>query len=474
MPDYPEVSFPLDGFLPEPTGASIREPARDVTVIADCDVAVLGGGPAGACAAAAAATCGASVLLIERFGFLGGMSTAGIVNMWHPFYGMDGRTLIMGGFPRQLVQRLQGMGAVYNTAEDGETGNWVVCSEHARFAFDDMVLASGAKILVNAHLAGAIRDGRRVTAALIETKSGRGAVLAKSFIDCTGDADLVRRTGVATELGDSTGACQAPTLCYRIDNLGPGGLGALAAELAKHTMNYNGEPFPAFFWGDRWPGTETEHFAAGTRVLDVNCADALSLTRAEIEARYQLRWVLERARQMPGWGNLRLVAIAAALGLRESHRIIAEYRVTGDDLLWAKPFEDAIAQGTYPIDIHTPGAPGIVFNRLDGTFHRINPDHSTETGRWDGEPLDAPKRDTLCYQVPLRSLIARDLDNVFAAGRCAGMTHEAAGALRVMVNCMQTGQAAGVAAALSEDGNARSATVAQVQDRLRELGMPLR
>ena len=471
----PDVSFPLPDYLPEvPQEETVHEPARETPVIARCDVAVLGGGPAGVCAAAAAARCGARTLLVERHGCLGGMATVGLVNLWHSFYGMDRETKVIGGLPEELVRRLQDMGAVYNSEGDSDVGHWVLCSEHARFAFDDLALGSGVRLLLHATLSGAVCEGRRVTAALVETKSGRGAVLARVFIDCTGDADLVRRCGAPTELGDGAGACQAPTLCYRLDDVGPGGTGALAADVGGRIMDYNGEVFPAFVWGCRWPGREKEHMVAGTRVLNVNCADARDLTRAEVEARYQLRWVLDHCRRMPGWETTRLVAMAAQVGLRESHRILADHQLTRREVLHGVPFPDAIAQGTYPVDIHTPGAPGIIFEHLDGTFRRINPDRTTETGRWDGEPDGAPLRETLCYQVPYRCLAPRDLSNVLAAGRCSGASHEAAGAIRVMVNCMQLGQAAGVAAALCEGGEVRQVDVAAVQERLREMGMPLR
>jgi hypothetical protein len=176
---------------------------------------------------------------------------------------------------------------------------------------------------------------------------------------------------------------------------------------------------------------------------------------------------------MPGWEATRLVTKAATLGLRESHRIVADHQLTREEVLHGVRFADAVAQGTYPIDIHTPGAPGIVFEHLDGTTHRINPDRSSESGRWDGAPPEAPLRDTLCYQVPYRSLIPRELDNVLAAGRCSGATHQSAGAIRVMMNVMQLGQATGVAAALSPDGETRAVGDAALQDRLRESGVPL-
>jgi hypothetical protein len=214
---------------------------------------------------------------------------------------------------------------------------------------------------------------------------------------------------------------------------------------------------------------------AGVRVLNVNAADSLDLSRAEVEGRYQLRWILSRLKTMPGWENAYLTDIAAQIGVRESHRIVADHQLTREEVLHGKTFDDAIAQGTYPIDIHRPDGPGIVFEHLDGTTQHVAGDRTTTKGRWDGQPPDAPKRNTLCYQVPFRCLIPRDLDNVLAAGRCIGATHESAGAIRVMINCMQFGHAAGAAAAMLPAGaGVRNVSIKALQKGLVEQGAPLR
>jgi ribulose 1,5-bisphosphate synthetase/thiazole synthase len=467
-----EVKFPVGGYLPQATAETVPEPARDVPVIADVDVCVLGGGTSGVCAAVAAARSGASVLLVEHYGFLGGMATSSMVLIWHSFYGMDGQTKVIGGLPDEIVARLRAMDGIYNAKED-DTAHWVIDADQTRFALDDCVLAEGVKLLLHSKVVGAIRDGRRITAALVETKSGRGAIRAKSFIDATGDADLIRFAGGQTEVGDSAGGCQAPSLCFRLRNVDllQTDLGTVQARLYALTMDYNGGKYPPLLWGVRWPGSE-DVMLAGTRVLDVNSADALSLTRAEIEGRYQLRWFLREARKLPGWEKAELVGLGVQIGLRESHRILSEHQFQREEVLEGVRFPDAIGQGTYPVDIHNPSGPGIIFERLDGTRHEIKGDRMTIESRWDGQPPDAPKRDTLCYQIPYRSLIPLDFDNVLVAGRCVGATHEAAGAIRVMVNCMQTGQAAGIAAALSGH-EVRGVEVGELQGRLRELGMPL-
>ena len=477
MKRFSGPAFPLREVTPQrETGRTIAEPAREIPVLAQCDVAVFGGGPAGVCAAAAAARHGAGVILVERQGFLGGMATAANVNLLHPLYGTDGATKTIGGLPEEFVRRLQALDAVRNSDQDGETGHWVFCSEKAKFVLDDMVLGGSARLLLHTALAGALADGRRVTAALVEGKSGREAIIANTYIDCTGDADLLRRLAAPTQLGDGSGLCQAPSLCVRVSGVQPdaASFGQVQAELFADRMDYNLEPYPTFLWGSVGVWDGSERMMAGTRVLKVNLADTLDLSRAEVEARYQLRWVLGKLKQIPGWQNAHLVDIATQIGPRETHRILADHQLTREDVLNGTPFPDAIAQGTYPIDIHCPDGPGISFEYLNGATRHIAGDGGVTTGRWDGRPEGAPERDTLCYQVPFGSLVPQGFENVLAAGRCIGATHHSAGAIRVMVNCMQFGQAAGTAAALTgADADVRSVTPRELREALLQDGVPL-
>jgi len=472
-----EPKFPLSGFLPDPPPArTVREAARDVPVMAECDVAVFGGGPAGVCAAAAAARAGKRALLVERHGCLGGMSTVGWVTMIHTLYGTDRKTKIIGGLPEEFIRRLQRLGALKNTAGDGETGDWRICGETAKFVWDDMAVASGVRLALHTWLAGVVREGRRITAALVENKTGRQAILADTFIDCTGDADLVRRAGAATTLGNPEGKCQAPTLVFRVGGKGQDAmpLGKVQAELFKTPMDYNGERYPCYLWGNPGIWDPAEQMMAGTRVLNVNAADGRDFTRAEVEARYQLRWILRRLKALTGWEKAYLVDMGAQIGIRETHRIAADQVLTRDQLLHGTVFGDTVAQGTYPVDIHTPDAPGIIFDHLDGRRVTVGGDAVYRTSRWDGEKADAPKRKTLCWTVPYKCLVPRDLENVLAAGRCIGADHEAAGAIRVMINCMQFGQAAGTAAAMIPKGaGVRDVDAARLREKLIAAGVPL-
>ncbi len=449
-------SRPLPEFLPEKVeNRSVTEPARQIPVLARCDVAVFGGGPAGVCAAAAAAREGKRVILVERHGFLGGVATAANVNIWHSFFGSDGETQIISGIAEEITTELMGQHAARNSKPNG-TGHWEVCTETTKLVLDDLSLGSGVRLLLHTLLCDVIVEKGRVVAALVESKSGRHAIEADVFIDATGDADLVRRTGLATQNGDATGGCQPPSLCFRLGGMNDEVLYSnMQGMLFSEPMDYNGANYPCFLWGNRGIHERSDHLFAGTRVPGVDASKVDDLTRAEVEARYQMRWVISRLKALPGGEKLFLRDIATQIGVRETHRILADYQVNRREILEGVPFEDAIAFGTYPIDIHNPTGPGIIFERLSGEVLEVSGEGKHFYSRWDGAPEGAPLRDTLCWSLPYRSLIPRGLENVLATGRCIGADHEAAGAIRVMVTAMQTGQAAGVAAALCRNGAVR-------------------
>lgn len=465
-----------NNFLPQRDSSRfLTEPVRQTQALERFDVAVLGGGPAGVCAATAAARMGRKVILVERHGFLGGMATAADVNIWHTLLGMDKTTPIIGGLVEEIIMSLKSQGAAYNQANDGQTGQWVIDPHVSKLVFDDLVLHANVKMLLHAWVADVIREKDRITAVLVETKSGRFGIEADQYIDCTGDADIVRRAGLETELGNTSHQCQPPSLCFRVDGVAEDALPlrAVQSELFKEPMTYNGQSYPCFLWGSRMPGKTSEQMLSGVRVLNINAADAMDFTRAEVEGRQQLQWVLGKLRHMQGWENVRLVEIPAQIGIRESHRILAEHQVTRDEILHGHHFKDTVIQGTYPVDIHCPDGPGITFERLDGTRTTVHGDTTQTHERWDDRAVDSPKRDTLCWHVPYRSQIPKGLVNVLAAGRCIGAQHVAAGAIRVMVNAMQLGQSAGTAAALAENGDTRTVDFGQLRNELIAQEVPL-
>lgn len=454
----------------------MHEPGRDLPVIADCDVAVFGGGPAGACAAAAASRAGMSVVLVERYGFLGGMATAANVNGWDSLFGMDRATQIIGGLPEEIIRRLEHLNAATNLADDGRTGPWLIDSESTKLVYDDVIVSSGAKLLFHTWLAGSLVDNGKVVAALVESKSGRAAIKARIFIDCTGDADLIRHCGHPVETGDGQGHFQPPTSCFRVGGVSEPRthMRKVQTELFKQVMEYNCERYPCQLWGRAGVFDKTDWTVAGTRIPGIDASDVHSFTKGELESRYQMRWLMKQMRRFPGYEKTWLVDIPTQLGIRETHRIVADYMMTREDVLYARHHEDSIAQGTWPIDIHNPKGAGTRLEYLDGTVKTVNADGTSTFTRWDGQPDNAAKRDSLCWHVPYRSLIPRELTNVLAAGRCIGAHHDAAGAIRVMIIAMQLGQAAGIAASLAiESGNVRTLDINTLRLRLRDANVPL-
>ena len=198
----------------------VRESIRAVPVLAEHEIVVLGGGPAGIAAATAAARYGADVLLVERYGFLGGMGTAGGVTNFAGLYALShGETRqVVHGVVDDLLSRIDRLGGL-NAPQQGLQGRITVRSYDVsayKCAADDLLLSAGAKLLFHAFAADVVMDGDRIAALIVETKSGRRAIRAKVFIDCSGDADLAARAGVPFELGDGHGGGLFPTTMFRV------------------------------------------------------------------------------------------------------------------------------------------------------------------------------------------------------------------------------------------------------------------
>lgn len=455
----------------------ITEPARQVPVIAEVDVAVLGGGPTGVCAAVAAARAGASALLVERYGFFGGVATAGLVAQWHTLYSPDKQVKVIGGLPEEAIDRLEKLGAARYTAND-RRDNMVIDTETAKLVYDNMVRESGVKPLLHTRGCAAIAQDGHISEIVVENKSGRGAISASVFVDATGDGDLATWVGAPWEKGGAQGEMQSPGLAFRVAGVDFERFNAAARAgeirtLLDVPMDYNGQVYPCFLWYVQDIFQPDKLMIAGVRVTDVDCTDAWDLTRAEMESRQQLRWLLKTLREKaPGCERLYLAQTATQLGIRETRRVLGDYLLTEDDMLSGRQFPDVIGQGTYPIDIHDAHGTGIVFKYIDGKMREVVGRNVT-VGYWtpDGQPRSTP-----CYQMPYRSLLPRGCDNLLVAGRCFSTTHAGLGGTRVMVNCMQLGQAAGVGAALAarEGCSPRDVPIGRIQDVLVSAGVPLR
>lgn len=455
-------------------------PRRHALVAGETDVLVVGGGPAGIGAAIGAADAGARVILVERYGFLGGNATAALVMPLMSFHTnksdrraepRQGAPLlptdhgpgdpIIAGVLKRLLERLVSVGGAIEPSLD--TGYVVPFDpEWFKIVALDMLDEAGVDFLLHSYASGVLGE-RAVTGAVFETKSGPIALRARVVVDCTGDADLAVQAGAPFEVGRSDGLAQPMTLMFRMADFektrfeqyvrehpdqwrGVHGLWDLIGKATKAGDLKLPREDILFF------ATPHEHEVSvnSTRVTRVLGTDVWDLTYAEYVSRAQMRQIVEFLRRyVPGFEKAYAVQSGINIGVRETRRIIGEYRLDASDVLSARKFDDAIARGAYPVDIHNPAGSGTVLKRLP--------------------PGEA-------YDIPLRCLLPQSTENLLVAGRCLSGTHEAHSSYRVMPIVMATGQAAGVCAALAARSgrSPRDVPAAQVQRELLRQGASLR
>lgn len=417
---------------------------------------VVGSGSAGSPAAIAAARGGAKVLLIEKLPFLGGNSTA-VLDTFYGFFTPDAESLkVVGGIGDEVVAGLCALGRVVERPNTYGAGTGVTyLAEHLKVVWERLVADAGARVLLHAFVQAAeTRDGR-ITELLVATKAGLRRVEAAVVIDASGDADVCYHAGFGYELAGELAPAQTLTTTFRMVNvdherrrqIGKDELHALMAEAAEsgaydlprregsdHVTPIDGMTATIM--------TRIEHVRReGDR--QINATDPEVLTAAEIEGRRQ---ALEYARFLtdcvPGYERASLVALGTQIGLRETRRVYGDVRVTRDDVLSARQFDDQIGLCGAPIEDHHGGAG-------TGTTWVYLP---------EGQAVG----------IPLRALIVRDAVNTLVAGRCFSATHDAHASIRSMAQCMAMGQAAGATAALAvaRGGEVRAVPFGSVRDRL--------
>ena len=422
---------------------TLHEPARDIPVADEVDVCVAGGSCTGVFAAVRAARLGARVAVVEALGFFGGTATASLVTIWHPLLDAEFRHPIAAGLTQEVLERLPRRQGVLVTPPTAH-GGYFLNPEELKIELDELVREAGVRPFLHARAVAVVEGGRagELAALVIEDKSGRRAIRARTFIDATGDGDLLARAGWAFELRANP---QPPTTVAIFDRF---------LALQENTPTWADELFrpdrpealaPGFLWTAPLPGRPEACLVAGTRVPDTNAVDADSLTAAEMEGRRQVRAMSDILRTLPGGRDLALASLPASIGLRESRHTCARYQLTMDDVLHGKVFPDTIACGTYPVDLHHNDRPGITLRYLDGRERYLAPRCAPVESRW--RPAD--QGITPYYQIPFRSLVPRAARNLLVAGRLVDADRDAYGAIRVMVNANQTGEAAGVACALA-------------------------
>lgn len=424
------------------------------------DVVVVGSGAAGSSAAIASARAGTSTLLIEKLPFLGGNSTA-VLDTFYGFYTPGERALkVVGGIGDDVVAGLRRIGTVIERPNTYGAGTGIsYVAEHLKIVWETLVVNAGSAVLLHAFVQDvAVRDGR-VLELVVATKAGLRRVGASVVIDASGDADVCHQAEFAYEAPGTIDPAQTLTTTFRMANVDQEARASIGKEQLHAFMTEaagSGE-----YDLSRSEGSDHITPILGvvatvmTRIDQIvgsgdstrDATDPDVLTRSEMEGRRQ---ALEYARflidKVPGYEHAAMVAMSSQVGVRETRRVYGDYRLTRDDVLAARQFDDQIGLCGAPIEDHHGGS-------------------GTGT-TWEYLPDDA------VVGIPLSTLVVRDGINVLTAGRCFSATHDAQASVRSMAQCMAMGHAAGTAAAIAvgHDGLVRDAPIREVQRRMRADG----
>ncbi|WP_059049839.1 FAD-dependent oxidoreductase [Paenibacillus senegalimassiliensis] len=441
--------------------------------IIEADVVVVGAGPAGVSAAIAAGRTGARTVLIERYGFIGGMSTAALVYPWMTYHTSDGKQVI-GGIAQEIVERLQALGASPGHVRDTCGFVHTVTPYHPevyKVLAVDMLKEAGVKLLLHSFVDEVRKsEDDRISSVILTSKSGRIEVAGKVFVDTTGDADIAYLSGAHCLKGrDQDEATQPMTMKFRMRNVD--------LEVVKQYMLEHPEEFypktpiaelpelpltavQGFYkhWKQAelpinrdqvlfFTGPESDEVLVNmTRVQGLDGTKMEDLTEAEEQGRKQVLMVADFMRkELPGFESAVISQVGAQIGIRETRRIEGVYTLEMDDVVAGRRFEDCIARSGYPIDVHSPKGGDVIVSWVEG----------------DG-----------AYDIPFRSLQSRNISNLLAAGRCISTSHEALGTTRLTPSCMATGHAAGTAAGLAvlQGTELRDLNVQGLQQALVEQG----
>ena len=450
--------------------AFITEPARRIPVLLETDVIVVGGGTTGPFAAISAAREGKRVVLIERFGSLGGNLTLGL--------NTKPSGALVGGLPLEiwnLARSVGGAGEDYMAVvKNGGVKIASPCDpEIMKMLLTRLCADAGVQILFETVVSAPVLEGRTVTGVIVEGKNGRQFIAGKVIIDCSADADIATRAGAPFVMGSGgTDKVMQPVSMYftmdRVDLVRLAAWARTSDDIPARAIPTTIEGLAYGLWLTGFnkslrkfqdeTGVKLQRdnitlktadgrmYVNGTRVTNVDVFDPVQFTGAVLECYRQIEGVARYLRErVPGFEQARIEAIAPVLGVRETRHVLGDYTLTGSDSLGGTRFEDSIAADASALDIHDPKG-------ADVDFQGLRP-----------------------YEIPYRCLLPQQVEQVLVAGRCISADHAAHARSRNMPACMATGQAAGIAAAVAieERVTVRNVPIAKVQQRLRRLGMPL-
>ena len=452
------------------TPTTITEPAREIPVLMNADVVVVGGGTTGPIAAIAAARRGKKVVLIERFGSLGGILTLGL--------NTKPSGSLLGGIPLEIWNLARSMGGAGDDyMATTKTGGVKIASptdpEVMKMLLTRLCVEAGVQILFETFVSNPVVENGAVTGVIIEGKGGRQFVGAKVLIDCSADADMAAKADAPFLMGsgEKEARMQPVSMYFIMKNVDLVRL----AEWARNCDDVPARAIPADeaglaygLWLTGFNGmlrrfqeetgvrlqrdnitlktADGQMYVNATRVLGIDVFSPEQFTAAILECYRQIEGVVRFLNErVPGFESARLGQVSPILGVRETRHIIGDYTLTGPDSRGETRFEDSIAVDASALDIHDPKGGDVDFQSMPP------------------------------YEIPYRCLVPQRVEQILVAGRCISADHEAHARSRNMPACMSIGQAAGVAAAIAidEGTTVRRVPVAKVQAALREWRMPL-
>lgn len=445
------------------TSRTVTEPARQTPIAAEADVVVCGGGPGGVPAAIAAARHGAKVVLIERYGFMGGLATAGLVSpiLAHKAHAAD--FAIVEGILREMAERMHALGGA--PTWDATLKEWGINfdAECMKIVLDEMCREAGVELMLHSYIADVVMEDGRIAGVLVENKSGRQAILGKVFVDATGDADVAFRAGAPTTHGrafdgrpESMGSFIYLGGFEYPDDVRRKEIQALVeAEMAAGRLSF----YNAGFLNRN--SHHRDHTSANMARFAGDSDNGADMTRGELSIR-QDAWALVRflRANVPGFEDCYVQQLSPQIGPRESRQIVGPYALDGDDVHLGRKHADTIARGSWWIDIHCPlgNTYPVHLCRKECPKGTDCPFYAAEYDRMRTyEELYPPAGDW--YDIPYRCLLSVGVPNLLSSGRCISATHEGMAGARVMGTCVAIGQAAGTAAALAVRGGVDPAQV---------------